>query len=356
MFNKVKKIIKQIIRNRGKKKDKINVLSSSHQVMVYKVGKEFDYKKHGFSLYESVLFNLNKNDYHEYISTWEAYQPRYNLSEYHKISDDKYLFSIVFGKYIETPVSYGLINDGIIEPLSPELQKDCLYDFLIKKSGGVIKDRFGYNGYNIYVFKVIDNYLFYRDKQISKTDLDEIVLNFNRGLIQSIITQGAFENSIYNKSINTIRLITIKKEGTVEHEAVCAVQRIGSDRCAPVDNFSQGGYSSLINLETGELGPITSPMSKDAEMNQIFYDKHPDNGIQVKGKIIPNWQNIKQQVVDLTRKIPFYNYVAWDIVLKDDGIAVIEINMKSSLCVVQVHGGMRNTKMGEAYKRMHYLK
>lgn len=356
MLNKVKKIIKRIIRSREKRKDRNNVLSSSHQVMVYKVGKEFDFKKQGFSLYESVLFNLNKNNYRNYISTWEAYQPRYNLSEYHKISDDKYLFSIVFGKYVDTPISYGLINNGTIEPLVADLKKDSLYDFLLEKSGGVIKDRFGYNGYNIYVFRARNNCLFYRGEPISKIDLDEIVSKFNNGLIQSIITQGSFENSIYDKSINTIRIITIRKEKSVEHEVVCAVQRIGSDRCAPVDNFSQGGYSSLVNLETGELGPLTSPMSKDEKMNQVFYDNHPDNGAIVKGKIIPNWFSVKQKVIDLTRKIPFYDYIAWDIVLKDDGIAVIEINMKSSLCVVQVHGGMRNTKMGEAYKRMHYLK
>ena len=356
MFDAIKRIAKRLIKSIGKKKDRNNILSSSHQVKIYKVGKEFDFKKQGFSLYESVLFNLNKNDYHNYISTWEAYQPRYNLSQYHKISDDKYLFSIVFGKYVDTPISYGLINNGTIEPLSANLKKDNLYDFLLKKAGGVIKDRFGYNGFNIYVIRARDNCLFYQDKLITKKDLDEIVSKFDKGLIQSIITQGSFENSIYDKSINTIRLITIRKEKSVEHEVVCAVQRIGSDRCAPVDNFSQGGYSSLVNLETGELGPLTSPMSKDEKMNQIFYDIHPDNGVVVKGKIIPNWCEVKQKVVELTRKIPFYDYIAWDIVLKDNGIAVIEINMKSSLCLVQVHGGMRNTKMGDAYRRMHYLK
>ena len=91
-------------------------------------------------------------------------------------------------------------------------------------------------------------------------------------------------------------------------------------------------------------------------MNQIFYDYHPDNGNIIKGRVIPNWQNVKQAIIRVTRQLPFYDYLAWDIVLKDDGIAIVEINMKSSLCVVQVHGGMRESKLGEAYKRMHYIK
>ena len=356
MFNKIKSFLIRKYKKHRQKKDKKVVLDSSHQVTVYKVGKEFDFKKEGFSLYESVLFNLNKNDYRKYISTWEAYQPRYNLSEYSKISDDKYLFSLVYGKFVTTPITYGLINNGIIVPLVSGFDENNLYDFIINNSGCVIKDRFGYNGYNIYVLKVNNGLLYYRDSVITKNKLKEIVLSYKNGLIQSLLSQGNFENSLYNGSINTIRFITIRKSNSSEHEVVCAVQRIGSNKSCPVDNFSQGGYSSLINVDTGELGPVTCPQAKDEQMNQIFYDCHPDSGALVKGKCIPNWDLIKQQIIQTTIKLPFFDFLAWDIVLKDDGIAVIEINMKSSLCVVQVHGGMRDTKMGEAYKRMHYLK
>ena len=172
-------LIKRFVRYLRKTKEKRSVLNSHHQVAVYDVDKkEFDYKRYGFTFYESVLFNLKKNDYKKYITTWEAYQPRFNLSKYNMISDDKYLFSLVFGKYIETPVSFGLINNGTIDSLVPGLNKNNLYVFLLKNGGGVIKDRFGYNGFNIYVLKAKNNQLFFRNDAVTEKELESIVASF----------------------------------------------------------------------------------------------------------------------------------------------------------------------------------
>ena len=219
----------------------------------------------------------------------------------------------------------------------------------------MIKDRGGFNGYNVFVFTVKNGTVFCGNEIVDKNALDGIVKSFCNGLIQSVIYQGEFENSLYEKSVNTIRLITVRKKDCVEHEIVAALQRIGCDKTAPVDNFSQGGFSALIDLETGELGPITSAFSKDQEMNQLFYDCHPDNGKKIRGKVIPNWPKIKEEIIDLTRKVPFFDYIAWDVVLKDEGIAVIETNMKSSLDPFQAHYGMRNSKLGDVYRRNGYL-
>ena len=355
MISSVKRVLKSLINKRRVYHRKKAIINSNHKKIQYDYDKAFDFRKKGFSYYEGVLYNLRDNNYKEYINTWESYLPRLSQGEYSVISDDKYLFSLVIGKYFETPISFGLIDNGTIEPLDKELANDNLYDFLISKSGGVIKDRCGCDGFNVYVFKVRDGKLYHLNNQIDPSVLGCIVKKFKKGLIQSLLKQGDFENDIFDQSINTIRMITIRKPNTREHEIVCATQRIGSKSSAPVDNFSQGGYSAIINLDTGELSSITSSSSKDKNMNQLFYDRHPDTGYLIKGKIIPHWGEIKRKIIDVTKKLPFFDYIAWDIVLKNDSIAVIEINMKSSLGNIQVHGGARHSKLGEAYKRMGYL-
>ena len=315
-----------------------------------------DYRKQGFSLTESAIFELNKNDYHGYINTWEAYQPRLNEHEYFCISDDKYLFSLVFGQYVEVPQSFALINNGIlVSLLDNPFTEDTLYDFLVRKGGGVIKDRMGCDGFDIFVFKVNEEKLEYKNKLIEKTEFKKIVKKYKNGLVQSIITQGQYASKLFPYSVNTVRIISMRKKGAVRHDVVAALQRIGTLKSAPVDNFNQGGCSALIDLETGTLGKMSSIFSVDENGEHIFYDIHPDTGGKIEGVCVPKWEELVDVIGSVTEKIPFFDYIAWDIVIKDDGFAVIETNMKSSLNVFQIHKGMRNSRLGEYYRERGYL-
>lgn len=316
----------------------------------------YDARKYDFSLVESYVFGLHKDNIGEYITTWEEYQPRMNETPYFVMSDDKYIFSMTFGKFVEVPITYAIIQGGKIIAVDQPISSDNLYAFLVNNQGGVIKDRTGFNGYAIYVFSVQNNRLMYKGKEISESELLDIVSKYQAGIVQSIVSQGSFENELFAESVNTIRVISMKKKGENHHEIVAALQRIGTKRSAPVDNFSQGGGSALIDLETGELGPMSCIDSFDENGNRIFYDNHPDSGAQIKGKILPRWNEIKTKIVQITEKLPYFQLIAWDIVLKDDGIALIEINMKSSLDLFQIHGGMRNKLLGQKYREHGYIK
>ena len=101
----MKKYVKKIYMTYKKVILKRNILNTNHSIL--KIGdkkqKIYDYRKKGFSIQESILYDLKNNDYKDFINTWEAYQPRLGDNKYFSISDDKYLFSIVFGKFVETP-------------------------------------------------------------------------------------------------------------------------------------------------------------------------------------------------------------------------------------------------------------
>lgn len=197
--------------------------------------------------------------------------------------------------------------------------------------------------------------LYHRDKLLTREDLSDIIRGFSRGIIQGRIAQGQFENGIFGESVNTIRVISMRRRGSVEHEIVGAVHRFGTKKSAPVDNFRQGGVCALVDIETGRMGKLTSMFDVDIEGKHVFHARHPDTGAQVEGIAIPNWEQLKDLVAELTRKLPFFEYTAWDFVVQDDGFALIEINMKSSLYLFQIHGGARHTLLGEKYREHGYL-
>lgn len=334
------------------------IVNAKHDVSKLDKSKLFDARKYGFSFSESAIFQLHKNDYREYITTWEAYQPRLDKHrEYFVISDDKLLFSAVMRNYIETADIFATIVKGEVNSFCDStLNKFNLYDFFLENDGGVIKDRNGYNGFGVYVFYPLEDSLMINGKPISRAEFLKTLSRTQDGLVQKRLVQGSFENKIFDKSVNTIRMITMQKSNSTEHEVVAACQRIGTNRTNGVDNFSQGGGSALIDIKTGKLSAMTMIDSFDDEGNRLFYSKHPDTDAQIEGLVIPKWEDIKTEIIEITKKLPFFKYVAWDIVLKDEGIALIETNMKSSLGIFQSHGGMRNSFLGQKYKEHGYIK
>lgn len=357
MLGRVKAAARELLRKREDRIRFERVVNAHHNVSVIDPSRVYDARKQGFTLSESALFGLNEKNIGEYITTWEGYQPRLAEKPHFVVSDDKMLFSFAMEGIVEVPRIYAVITAGRVESVSDEeLTNSNLYDFFLKNQGGVLKARSGYNGYGIHVYTTDGAALFERGEAVSREAFDKVVAGSKSCLVQNRMEQGAYARGLFEDSVNTLRIISMKTKDSNAHEVVAAVQRIGTRRSAPVDNFSQGGASALIDLETGTLSAMTCIDSYDASGNRVFFDRHPDTGAQIRGITVPDWAGIKRAIADITRKRPFFDLVAWDIVLKDDGIAVIETNMKSTLGVFQVHGGMRSSLLGQKYKEFGYIK
>lgn len=357
MLGGVKAAVRNILQQREEKICFDRVVNAHHNVSVVDASKVFDARKYGFTLSESALFELNEDNIGEYITTWEGYQPRLVENPHFIVSDDKMLFSFAMEGIVEVPKIYAVITAGRVESVSREvLNNDNLYDFFLKNGGGVLKARSGYNGYGIHIYTADGTSLYEREETVSREDFDRVVRGTKSSLVQNRMEQGRYARELFDGSVNTLRIISMRRKDSNAHEVVAAVQRIGTRRSAPVDNFSQGGASALIDLETGKLSAMTCIDSYDDAGKRIFYDRHPDTGAQIKGITVPDWEGIKNAIAEITRQRPFFDLVAWDIVLKDQGIAVIETNMKSTLGVFQVHGGMRSGLLGQKYKEFGYIK
>mgnify|MGYP003319580637 CR=1 FL=1 len=65
--------------------------------------------------------------------------------------------------------------------------------------------------------------------------------------------QHHYSSDIYDKTVNTIRFITLRDPETHKFKVFFAVQRVGTKETIPVDNGSRGGLVSKIDLETGDI-------------------------------------------------------------------------------------------------------
>lgn len=154
----------------------------------------------------------------------------------------------------------------------------------------------------------------------------ELIRSLPDGIVEEYLIQHEDIASFYSDAINTIRVITIVNEG-VSH-IFCAVMRIGVK--GHIDNWSQGGISVGIDLDTGCL--CTNGADKDGKI----YEKHPVTGKQFKGFQIPSWDKVKETCLNAALLVPEMGFIGWDVAVTHDGEAVlIEGNHASSAALMQ---------------------
>ena len=319
---------------------------------VYKIPflERVKYALKGFSADEAYFYNFKDNDYREYISEYERLRSREINGPYKFILDDKLIFEEVVGKYVRVPMNYACILDGVLYGLHDNgMNNDNVIDYLRKYRTTVLKWNGRGGGEGTYVISFDD--VGFSVNGVNK-DVEEVKDLFNRrgdAILCEYMTQSEFSSSLYPYTTNTIRIVCAKKKGERDAKFIKAIQRVGCQESIPVDNVSMGGLTLDINKSTGELGVGIAKYGRPDRV-MVPFRNHPDSGGAFVGKAIPDWENIVQEVVALTNKLPFLNYVAWDILLTDDGFCVIEGNSSSGCGIFQMEKGVRNSELGDIYR------
>lgn len=140
-------------------------------------------------------------------------------------------------------------------------------------------------------------------------------------IFQEVIEQNDFMSSLNPDSVNTFRLLTLNINGKCT--VLSSFVRMGA-KGSFVDNLCSGG-GALVGLNQNgclnEFG-IRKDYSKCNET---------PTGLSFKGMKVPNWNNIKEKVIDFHQHIPYANLIGWDITIdKNDEPVVIEINLDSA--------------------------
>ena len=160
------------------------------------------------------------------------------------------------------------------------------------------------------------------DKEARKAekaeDIYERLVNQERPhFFEEIIVQHPAVSAIYPYAINTVRLVTIQREGKVHVASACC--RFGNYGHS-VDNFNNGGMTAPVDEKTGEITDF--PIDK----TKVLYEKHPMTGAVFKGFVFPMWDQVLEMCTKAAMVVPQVGFIGWDVCITPDGPVIVEGN------------------------------
>jgi len=297
-----------------------------------------------------ILYNFDKNNRRDYISEIEWYKSRYINVPFNDMFDNKIICNEVLERHIRVPKVFVAKNQGRLIRYTDVHSYEDIINLIKHEKKLYIKPIKAGKGKGVYLLSMKDDQLYVDETVKSTKEMISFLKKDSNWLIVEAIQQGTYLNSLYDKTPNTIRFITWKSQETGDFEVFFAVQRIGTKATFPVDNGSRGGLVANINLETGELSEARNLHSLDS------WEYHPDSNTKIKGVKVPDWSAIKTEMLDLTNRFPYMNFMAWDILLTDEGVCIIEANTSSGVNIIQLWGGQRNGPLGDFYRHHGIIK
>lgn len=152
---------------------------------------------------------------------------------------------------------------------------------------------------------------------------------------EAFVVEGAIEQApeiaaINPSSINTIRAFTlIKRDGTTQ--IISILLRVGMPGMV-VDNWGSGGICYNFDLATG----ICDRAGVDKK--QQPYLIHPGSNFQMVGFQLPDFNKLKQLVIEISQKVPQARFVGWDIAITPEGYELVEMNCPGGHDILQPFG------------------
>lgn len=135
--------------------------------------------------------------------------------------------------------------------------------------------------------------------------------------LEEVIRQHPAVSAIYPDAINTVRTVTINKNGQVH--IICAYFRIGNGG-RHVDNFNNGGMVAPVDETTGIV------RDSAIDKNKNLYPVHPQTGTAIKGFRFPDWDRAMAMVRQAATEVPQMGYIGWDVAFSVDGPLLVEGN------------------------------
>lgn len=300
------RIAKSISKKTGKNQFLL-VLDIIYCGIIYQAG-YYDYQEFEF-------YNLNKEERKTYLTRGknnEIVRLFNDKSFFHKF-ENKLEFNTIFNKYLKRDWLY--LDDNPDEFISFMKSHDAIIVKPIDSSGG--------NG--------VEKFKYINDKEARK--LYNKLIENNQCLVEDCIKQHKSMNSLYENSVNTLRLFTFYKDGQAYF--LQAILKIGNG--GVIDNFSNGGMYTYVD-ETGSV--FVEAIDRD---DNIYYE-HPISHSKIVGFKVPMFQDAINLVKECAKIIPEVSYVGWDVAISVDGPVIVEGNCFPG--VYQVKPSLSNKKEG----------
>lgn len=294
----------------------------------------------GWSYNDWCILGINNENRKKYLSTYEYCKLHPLNKEYSSWIDDKLVLKYILhgtdaGRYMpeyyfqignngniislmDCAEDYKGIN-GVVELLKV---KQCLAFKLIKSSLGVGFYKGEYNGENIFLLN---------EESYNEEQFIEKLKTLDGYLVTEYLKPHAEFSKYCNKSVGCLRFtIGRRLNGSLCH--INTFMRWGTSQSKFVENYAAGGVLAYIHE-----GKFLNGNIHDFNTNKnIVIERHPDNGILLKGDI-PLWDEIVKAAHIVANVLPQLCYLGIDFcITEDERIKIIEINSLSSLDALQL--------------------
>lgn len=284
--------------------------------------------RRGFLSRSAVRYGLTGENVSLYVSDWSRYvkTPRIN-GQFACALNNKIVFSRILASYgCTVPEYYCLIRDGAMFQIGDRYPMRSPADVIAAcRAGGhfAIKPYSGGSGVRVAMLRADGDQLLMDERPCSEDEAARYVRALHDGTIMQFMHQHEYAARIFPHSTNTLRVLTMWDLERMEPFIPFAGHRFGRPSSAPVDNCSRGGLAVPVNVETGELG-----VGHSGHYSAKFevHETHPDTGERITGVRVPHWKHMTRSLLDICSEMAYIPYVGWDIIITQDGFAVIEGN------------------------------
>lgn len=284
----------------------------------------------------------SKQEQKEYVNLYEFRNVRQklNLSDKHNCScilRDKMMFGIYTnGIGLKTAnIVFYTTDNGIFDYSSKcRISVKDIVNGSDRKLFCKLVD--GECGNGIFILRVDKHELYIDEKHVSAETLEK-ELSKGRYLAQEMIEQHSEMSRLHEKSVNSIRLVTVRslKDGKIH--VLPSILRIGTGNNI-VDNTSQGGLSVGIEMETGKLRQYGFYKPQYGLKTNV----HPDSKVVFCEFEIPYFEEVKKQATYYHSMLPNLHSIGWDIAIGKEGPLFIEGNDNWEINGPQIcNGGFR---------------
>ena len=238
---------------------------------------------------------------------------------------DKYFFALVAQSLGHpSPRVHALLTPTGVERLAPR-ERVSFEDFVAQSPpiDGFAKAVGGEKGRGAFALRIEGGRAWVDGEPAQPREVAARVSD--RFLFQDRIVQHPALAALHAASVNTVRLVTVLRDGRAE--PLAAALRVGVGGC-PVDNWSAGGFVVGLDLGTGALfgkGLFKPGIGGDVRYGGAV-DQHPDSGVLLDGYALPFIPESIRLAQQFHRDMGGPRSIGWDLALTSTGPSVVEGN------------------------------
>lgn len=313
------------------------------------IGEKIWCYKRGFISDKKTMFNLNDENYTNYISDVDYYKIHPINKSASKWIDDKLTTAYMlqgFKQYLPK-YYFQLQNKSILKlmdcPLNYNGNIDGIIKLLKSQKELAVKQLLGSLGEGFYKLSYDRGLYYINNKESNYDEIERLINELDNYIITEYLNVHDDLGKIFNITPNTLRIMSIYDENEGP-KIIGAFIRFGTSKTGMIEHGYLGGICANINLETGEF--YDGRILKNNFMEEC--NIHPDTNISIKGNV-PYWDLIKDKLMEISNYMPQVLYMGWDIVVTNDGFKILEINSHQNIDNIQYYQPLYTNKYNKRF-------